>query len=223
MRAHQFIPEIEAMPQSQYQGGKKQLGNYRPAAKKYLQPLPGGTDLLYSVSKDSKFGGFNVNIVDPGTRPMVVGSLYLRPGPIPDSLQVGTITVDEDYRGQGLAKAMYGVVLTIMRKILVSGQSQTPGGRRNWLSMASIPGVEVQGLIAIPDYLFNNTRPWAKKQTDLLMQLGGQFVSQTNNYTYWTFDVVPGNGQLEPYIKNSLSKLYGYDADNLLMAKWTGA
>jgi hypothetical protein len=54
------------------------------------------------------------------------------------------------------------------------------------------------------------------------MQLGGQFVAKNNNRTYWAFDVVPGNGQLTPAVKNKLSKLYGYDSDNLLMATWTG-
>jgi hypothetical protein len=54
------------------------------------------------------------------------------------------------------------------------------------------------------------------------MQLGGQFVAKNNNYTYWAFDVVPGNGQLTPAVKNKLSKLYGYDSTNLLMATWTG-
>lgn len=65
--------------------------------------------------------------------------------PLPNAVAVEVITVDEDYRGQGIAKALYGIVLTIMKLPLVAGDSQTPGGRINWVSLASIPGVEVKG------------------------------------------------------------------------------
>jgi hypothetical protein len=58
---------------------------------------------------------------------------------------------------------------------------------------------------------------------DQIMELGGQFYHKDNHSTYWLFDVVPGKGGLQPAVRNALSKLYGYDADALLMAKWTGA
>jgi hypothetical protein len=58
---------------------------------------------------------------------------------------------------------------------------------------------------------------------DQIMELGGQFHSKDNNSTYWLFDVVPGKGSLQPAVRNALSRLYGYDSDNLLLATWTGA
>ena len=80
-------------------------------------------------------------------QPKIVAKLSVEDfsSPIPNAVQVGSITVDEDYRGMGLAKALYGIVLTIMKKTLLAGNEQTPGGRRNWMSLASIPGVEVKG------------------------------------------------------------------------------
>jgi GNAT superfamily N-acetyltransferase len=63
--------------------------------------------------------------------------------PLRRAVQVSTITVDEDYRGVGIAKALYGIVLTILKRPLLAGTSQTPGGRRNWVSLASIPGVQM--------------------------------------------------------------------------------
>ena len=217
------LTEIENIDQSQYRGGKDTLDSYSTPGKKHLRALPGGSDLMYSITSDA-YGSY-VHIVDPGipgiTKPSIVAGLSLVEGVIPDSVQVGSITVDEDYRGRGLAKALYGIVLTIMKKTLISGSSQTPGGRRNWLSLASIPGVEIKGLLDLVNSQLEKSRQ-VDNTIDQLMQLGGQFVAKNNNYTYWAFDVVPGNGQLAPAVKNKLSKLYGYDSDNLLMATWTG-
>jgi ribosomal protein S18 acetylase RimI-like enzyme len=230
------LTEIAAMPAHQFAGGKDMLGMFQTPAKKHLKPLPGGTDLQYAIVKGTHFYGTIVQIVDPGmpgiTRPQVVAVLNLDSSSLPNTMQVGSITVDEDYRGRGLARALYGIVLTIMQKNLVSGSSQTPGGRRNWMSLASIPGVEVQGLVRIPNQIFDlertataspQWRKYADRTMDQIMELGGQFHSKDNNSTYWLFDVVPGKGSLQPAVKNALSRLYGYDSDNLLLATWTGA
>lgn len=235
MRAQEFLLEIESIPAYMFAGGKDMLDTHKLPAKKKLRPLPGGTDLLYAVDQDRH--GQRVSIVDPGmsgiTRPQVVAVLHLDPVHyLPNTVQVGSITVDEDYRGRGLARALYGIVLTIMRKNLLSGDSQTPGGRQNWLSLATIPGVEVHGLVRIPNQVFDprqtavispGYKKYADRVMDQVMELGGQFFSKNNNSTYWLFDVVPGKGGLRPAVKNSLSKLYGYDADNLLLARWSGA
>jgi GNAT superfamily N-acetyltransferase len=228
------LTEIEHMKQSHFTGGKDMLGMFQTPAKKHLKPLPGGTDLQYAI--ESNRYGTIVQIVDPGvpgiTRPEVVAVLNLDSSNLPNTVQVGSITVDEDYRGRGLARALYGIVLTIMQKNLVSGSSQTPGGRRNWMSLASIPGVEVQGLVRIPNQIFDlertatvspQWRKYADRTMDQIMELGGQFYSKDNNSTYWLFDIVPGKGSLQPAVKNALSRLYGYDSDNLLLATWTGA
>lgn len=229
------ITEIAAIPADYFTGGKDTLDTHELPARQKLKPLPGGTSLLYAVDQDGN--GKRVSIVEPGmpesSKPQVVAVLYLDPVRyLPNTVQVGSITVDEDYRGRGLAKALYGIVFTVLRKNLLSGDEQTPGGRRNWMSLASIPGVEVRGLVRIPNQIFDMNKTatpspgyqkYADRVIDQIMQLGGQFFSQNNHSSYWLFDVVPGKGSLQPAVQNSLSKLYGYDADNLLLATWSGA
>ncbi len=228
------LTEIENMPANQFVGGKNMLDTRKRPAKRNLQPLPGSTDLLYTVDQDRH--GERVVIVDPGvftgTKPQVVAALYLATVDyLPNTVQVISITVNEDYRGRGLAKALYGIVLTKMRKNLLSGDAQTPGGKRNWMSLASIPGVEVKGMVRIPNDIFDmhkthtpspRVQKYYDQTMDQIMELGGQFFydNKTNGSSYWLFDVVPGDGRLEPYVKNSLSKLYGFDAGNLLLATW---
>ncbi len=58
-------------------------------------------------------------------QPQLIGKLSLESVdgfPMKGAVQVGTITVDEDYRGRSIAKSLYGIVLTIMRATLVGRQ-----------------------------------------------------------------------------------------------------
>lgn len=176
-------------------------------------------------------------------KPQVIGKLSIYGGDqgIPGAVKVGAITVDEDYRGQGIAKALYGIVLTIMKKPLIAGSEQTPGGRRNWMSLASIPGVEVKGYVQVSiDEVTHvkqrgNAVGWNEwgiakqdQQVDImhdnLMKLGGQFLTKNSWSEYWAFDVMPGDGELKPAIKNQLSKLYSRNGEEPtgLVAYWTG-
>jgi GNAT superfamily N-acetyltransferase len=147
--------------------------------------------------------------------------------PLKGAVQVGTITVDEDYRGVGLAKALYGVVLTIMKRPLLAGSSQTPGGRRNWLSLSQIPGVDMKGYFRINDDDFEYRG--ADKKIDIIMgQLGGQHIGTTKSGRhYFAFDVQPNTTkqELQAYVDTKLSKVYGsYSSDTGagLFAVWNG-
>ena len=164
--------------------------------------------------------------------------------PLKNALQVGVITVDEDYRGVGLAKALYGIVLTIMKRPLVAGSSQTPGGRKNWVSISQIPGVEMKGYFAIDtvdlqavDTSKLNPRyddiGWAKKNNkqvdntiDTIMgKLGGQFIGQAPGKEFFAFDVKPDTTgkELQSYVDTQLTKVYGnYNSSTGLYAVWTG-
>lgn len=151
--------------------------------------------------------------------------------PIPNAVQVGSITVDEDYRGKGLAKALYGIVLSIMGKTLIAGGEQTPGGRRNWVSLTNIPGVEVKGFVRVPeeDLNFDPNYEWSSSEKevdqthDALMRLGGQFIGANAWSEYWAFDVMPGASELKPAVKTALSRLYDNgESETGLYAKWTG-
>lgn len=168
--------------------------------------------------------------------------------PLPGAVQVGTITVDEDYRGVGIAKALYGVVLTIMKRPLLAGSSQTPGGRRNWLSLSQIPGVQMKGYLRISDSDLEtrdtskldryDDKRWiasrnkaAENRIDTIMgKLGGEHIGQTKYGThgthYFAFDVKPNTTkqELEAYVNTNLSKVYGgsYSSGGGLYAVWTG-
>lgn len=172
--------------------------------------------------------------------PTLVGKLELEEKygfPLKGAFQVGTITVDEDYRGVGIAKALYGIVLTIMKRPLVAGDSQTPGGRRNWVSLASIPGVQMKGYVSIsdddldanPEYAGTYNANQAAKNIDTIMgKLGGQYMgsSPRGGNHYFAFDVQPNatGKELEGFIKTNLSRVYhgDYDMDSGLYAVWTG-
>jgi GNAT superfamily N-acetyltransferase len=175
--------------------------------------------------------------------PKIVAKLSIEDfnSPIPNAVQVGSITVDEDYRGRGLARALYAIVLYIMKKTLVAGNEQTPGGRRNWVSLTNIPGVEVKGFVQLDtDDVEFNPNDWpdipgydtAKKQREKevdaihtnIMKLGGQFIGKNKYAEYWAFDVLPGKGELAPAVKTSLSKLYSDRGEEPtgLFAKWVG-
>ena len=155
--------------------------------------------------------------------------------PLRRAVQVSTITVDEDYRGVGIAKALYGIVLTILKRPLLAGTSQTPGGRRNWVSLASIPGVEMKGWVALDETEFDATeRGWrntpakVNKTIDTIMgQLGGQHIGKNSYGTdYFAFDVQPNatGTELEAAVKTKLSQVYGsnYNSNAGLYAVWTG-
>jgi hypothetical protein len=179
--------------------------------------------------------------------PQIIGKLALEKPysfPLKGALQVSTITVDEDYRGVGLAKAMYGIVLTIMKRPLVAGDSQTPGGRRNWVSLSQIPGVEMKGFIAVDDYELNmrkgeddfdksykkyiqRVNAGREETIDVIMgKLGGQYIGKKHDAHYFAFDVKPStNGnELEAYVNQKVAHVYGGKAkfEGGLYAVWTG-
>jgi len=168
----------------------------------------------------------------------LIGRLSVSPDsdfPLKGALQVDTITVDEDYRGMSLAKALYGIVLTIMKRPLLAGSSQTPGGRRNWVSLAGIPGVQMKGYFAVDEELNPIAGPYtsitpaqANKNIDTMMgQLGGQHIghNKIDGTDYFAFDVKPNTTgtELEAYVDTKLSKVYGnYHSSTGLYAIWTG-
>ena len=242
MRSHEFVSEIERISKSDYEGGKDYLG-YGGISRKQLRPLPGGSGFLYSVQTD--YNDVYIKLWDPRGpdaehgRPQIIGKLALEKPwdfPLPNALQVNTITVDEDYRGRGLAKAMYGIVLTILKRPLKAGGSQTPGGRQNWVSLASIPGVEMKGYVSVDLDALNPNSRWAdaddmkadEKIIDVIMgKLGGQYIGtgKTDRH-YFAFDVQPNSTgkELEAYVKQNLARVYNenYNTVTGLYAVWTG-
>jgi len=182
----------------------------------------------------SRVENWNNSKIAPG---QLIGKLEISPMgqfPLPGAVAVEVITVDEDYRGQGIATALYGIVLTIMKRPLVAGNAQTPGGQRNWVGLASIPGVEIKGYVGFEKQdLDPNTRilpqnKQAERNIDTVMgKLGGDYIGQIpSGRQFFAFDVQPNTTgqQLEAYVKTQLSKIYG-DTDFYagLYATWSGA
>ena len=163
--------------------------------------------------------------------------------PLKGALKVDIITVDEDYRGIGLAKALYGIVLTIMKRPLLAGSSQTPGGRRNWVSLSQIPGVEMKGYFGIEEYdlktvdaskadnwdksYIQSRNKQAEKTIDTIMgQLGGQYIGKAGDEVFFAFDVKPTTTgkELEAAVKQKLAQVYDSSTSVIsgLYAVWTG-
>jgi FMN phosphatase YigB (HAD superfamily) len=234
------VTEIERIRARDYQGGKYEIEYL--AKSSGLAPLPGGSGLLYNVQGNKHFP--MIMIWDPRgpdaqpNRPQPIGKLSLesadRRVPIPGALQVASITVDEDYRGRGIARSLYGIVLSIMRRPLIAGEMQTPGGRQNWVSLAQIPGVEVRGFVSIDDSTIDADQLYGdnirgKNFIDTLMgRLGAEYIGQTpNDQHVFAFDVRPGRSEkeMEAVVNTTLSRVYNEHPDVMsgLYAVWTGA
>ena len=248
MRAKEIITEIEKIYKSDYVGGKGSLDV--SANLNRTKPLPGGSGMVYRT--DDNGMRLKIEIIDPkpknfvgrlGEHGLPIGKLELlkyKNGPFKNAYQVNTITTNEDYRGGGYALALYGIALSILKVTLISGSSQTPGGRKNWLNLASIPGVEVKGAVALGDYeLATNKNDYdspymqavgkrenqqAEERIDYIMQTGAQYLGDGGGHKWFAFDVVGGNGELAPAVKNALTQIYnGKRYDPMLYAQWTGS
>jgi putative chitinase len=216
-------PVNEILKITPFQMGRSNIDTDNQGIKS-ANKLPGGSGLLYKIN-DENFR-VTISIYDPqkqGKNPVgrQIGILTLSPGgwylPIESSLRVNMIAVDPQYRAQGIAKAMYGLVLTKMKRTLVAGDSQSPGGRKNWLSLAQIPGVSVKGYVAIDNRLLDS-------RIDTIMgKLGGEYIgSDLNNRKFFAFDVLPGTNELKPAVVTSLNKIYSGALPTGLYATWSG-
>lgn len=229
MRAEEFVSEITKLPAKEFDVDASYLPPYDVFSHK-AKPLPGGSGWVYYAKAEE--ASVDILIGDPKTQ-KTLGYLTLSKSnffPLPNAYYVVSIIVDPARRGEGVAKALYGIYLSILKYTLLAGSEQTPGGRRNWMSLASIPGVEVRGYLAIGDEYFDPDpeRPGYiekkfKKLIDNVMNMGGEYLGNKGRKHYFVFDVEPGTGELAPVVKDQL-KLYGYHDITTpgLYAVWTG-
>lgn len=144
-------------------------------------------------------------------------------------VEVGTITVDKRYRGQGIANKLYEVVLKSGR-ILFAGDTQTPGGRAMWSNLYRRPDIEVTGWASAHDtdtdygdYSFDDI-------VKFLEQQGGSYFGEKKiNYIntiryYYEFAVeqLPTRKELEIMGKRSPVKVYDGGARSGLLARYVG-
>lgn len=216
------IHELQRLPARYFRGGKQDLQGYGAGTRAKLQPLPGGSRFQYYINKD--YDGLSIYILDP-QMPVPQGhskELWYRQNPVgwlsvdkydafplQPAYRVYSITVDEDYRGQGIATALYGIVLSVMGAVLVAGTSQTPGGRRNWANMYRIPGAEIRAYVEI------YRKDIGKSMKKLLARHGAQLMGQDRHgYVYYDLPVRlrPGSKELELLTRDL--RLYTSDSDN---------
>jgi hypothetical protein len=217
MRASELL-EITRLPPNHFNDlSKKDIDDevrYGRVSKN-AKPLPGNSGLMYSIEQKNK--AIVISILDSTTKE-VVGYLKAESEnnekhfPIKNAHSVSMIAVDPNRRSQGIAKSLYGIYLSILKYPLLAGNSQTSGGRQNWLSLAKIPGVTVKGYVEMYDRFFDE--PAAKKNfdkfVDSVMAMGGEYLGDSlgGRLRYFAFDVEPGNGELQPAVKKQL-QLYG--------------
>jgi len=242
------LSEIEEIPIGDYNPGADRFKLWPSEAATYKQimkPLPGGSGLTY-VTK-LKSDEIVIVILDPQNFSYYVGELKLEQAKntTPNNTwQASLISVHPKYRGQGIAKALYGLALLPkpagLGLTLVSDSLQTPGGVRNWVSLSQIPGVTVTGLAVVRKIgkedlkrFPNMERTYEKLMIDLLGKVGGFYYSK-NQYSYfYQIPVHVVGSKLENAIKKSLIKIYpeGFDPEfpykyalsgTLLMAKYEG-
>jgi ribosomal protein S18 acetylase RimI-like enzyme len=196
------VMEIARIPQGDY-GSAGTIDTERvPDVDR--KELPGGSGFTYGINKkDSDF--MEIMLFD---QDKIVGELdlsYTR-GPM-KTWSVENIAVDPQHRGRGIAKALYGIALSILRLPVEAGQIQTRGGQQMWLMLNSIPGVEVVG--SAQDKTANyQARP------------GDKIVMQDENYTHYTFPISAGTRSMRS--RRPGTGIYTRP-DTTMVAKWTGS
>jgi hypothetical protein len=231
MRYNQFINEIE------------RIQSIPPATDIYLpmrlthndivrdsKKLPGNNPYRYTVdSRPDSTQIFMIN-VGPDKDTTIVGKLSIDPYhfPLKKAGYVDYITVHKHFTGYGIARSLYGIWLSILKRPLVSGSMQTPGGRRNWVSLNKIPGVIVKGYITVDDYNFGTQSKYNFDEiADAIMNTGANYIGKDrSNKHYFEFDVEsnPRMTELQAVYKravNLYTNNYSY-IDTGLYAVWTG-
>jgi GNAT superfamily N-acetyltransferase len=165
--------------------------------------LPGGSGFTYGINrKDPAF--MEIMVFD---QDRIVGELdlaYTR-GPM-KTWEVENIAVDPQQRGRGIAKALYGIALSILKLPIEAGQIQTRGGQQMWLMLNSIPGVEVVGSAR-------------DKTASYQARPGDNIVLQDKNYTHYTFPIEAGSRSMRS--RRPGTGIYTRP-DTTMVARWTG-
>ena len=238
MNIKDIISEIEPLPANTFFGGAGELRSGAVSKIPKLKPIPGMNSKFSFVIRPrptnnndrtidiySKERGYFKHIAE--LQLLRCDDYY----PFKGAYMVATITTHEDYRGQGFASKLYELYFRYVGKILLSGQSQTPGGQRNWVSMFKSPNLTVDGLIGIPDYFFDADYPKDKlnpnheKYIADIMKMGGEWVGDSpgGRGVHWLrVPIRRDKNRLEVLYKTSRVSMYNDQSRSLLMATWSG-
>jgi ribosomal protein S18 acetylase RimI-like enzyme len=195
------VMEIARIPQGDY--GTAGTIDTERVPEVDRKELPGGSGLTYGINqKDTEF--LEIMIFD---QDKIVGELDLSDtrGPM-KTWSVENLAVDPQHRGRGIAKALYGIALSILRLPVEAGQLQTGYGQKMWLMLNSIPGVEVVGSAM-------------DRTADYRARPGDNIVLQDENYTHYTFPVRAGRRSMRS--SRPGTGIYTRP-DTTMVARWTG-
>jgi len=196
------ITEIARIPQSELNGWGEKGTLEPPKGPVDKKPLPGGSGYTYAVNRTGK-GDLEIMIFD-GDNLAAELDLFETQDFL-NTWGVETVVVERPYRGQGLAKALYGIALSILKLTLEAGQMQTKHGQAMWLMLNSIPGVEVKGYNMVPTDQYKPHR-------------GDQIVKQDDEWTRYTFPVAPGSRSM----RSGRPGTGLYTSQATMIARWTG-
>jgi len=192
--------EIARIPQGEF--GTAGTLVVTPGSEVEVKELPGGSGLTYGVNKENDL--IEIMIFDGGTLAGELDLVYTRGRT--KTWEVDSVAVDPKYRGRGIAKALYGIALSILKLPVEAGQMQTKHGQAMWLMLNSIPGVEVVGYDQVPTQLYQ-------------AQPGDQIIFQNKKHTGFTFPVKPGTHSMRSGRKGT--GIYTSPSTTMI-AKWTG-
>lgn len=235
------LNEIERLRANDYTSDKGDLPSLHQGILRYGKKLPGDSGFYYSVVPGNYDKKDKTIIVYDPAADLVIGRLSTYGNskfPLQPCLQVGAIGVDPDYRGRNIAKTLYGICVLPaplgLGATLISGDSQTPGGRLNWRSLSMIPGCDVTGYIKIDaDIIDGKSTGWmdTKEVNDLsakwmkrVMKMGGVYLGKSSYGYVFEFQVVAKATELANAIKSKI-KVYDNQHDYTevgLLAKYVG-
>lgn len=178
--------------------------------------------LMYDSSYKSDQGG---QIVFHEGYGRLVGRLSLSSEdhqlPFDNAFSVDVVTVDNAYKNQGIAIALYTAALTHKKCVIVAGDEQTPGGVSMWVKLAKTPNIDVRGWMSFPSWVFEQDYSNKDKFIDRLMgRIGAQFLDEKTvlvsfpnkheKYYFFEFGVTPAasNKQLKAIVKSELTDIY---------------
>jgi GNAT superfamily N-acetyltransferase len=193
------IMEIARIPQGDF-GDKDTLVAPKHDVEK--KELPGGSGFTYAVDKTGT-GNLEIMIFDGDTLAAELDLFETQD--VTGAWRVETVAVNPEYRSRGLGKALYGIALSILRLTVEAGDTQTKHGRRMWLMLNSIPGVEVVG------YNMERTGKYKPGPND-------KIIAQDKNWTKYTFPVRPGVNSMRSARRGTGM----YTSQASMIARWTG-
>lgn len=220
LKARDYTGNIDGYVQS-YVKRLTQTGKQLPGFDKKFK---------YSFESYGK-NGHIIFIIDTAAE-KVVSEMVLEPctkkwqPPLKNAFIVAGIATDPEYRRQGLAMALYKLALlpkpSGLGVTLISGDLQTPGGKRNWYNLSKVPGIEITGFVAILDNEYTPLDVF----DDLLGKVGGVYIesSKETNSSKWHFYEIPVGAvgkRIDNTLRSSKIKIYGR-SDNGLIAKYVG-